>query len=74
MFDGLHHFFAEHQVLDVTFRYEDSFVTFQAFGLACMIESFDLLIDSSYCLDLALLVYGSGDREVLLDGKVGEGG
>jgi len=61
-------------VLDVAFGYENPLVALQALGFASMVESFDLLVYSSYCLNLTLLIYRSGNREVLLDGKVGEGG
>src|SRR5438128_660662 len=61
-------------MLDIALRYENSLVPFQTLCLACVVESFNFLIHSSYCLDLSFLVYGSGDREVLLDWKVGEGG
>src|SRR6266571_793013 len=51
---------------------EDSLVALQTFGLARMIEAFDLFIYSSYCLNFSLLVYRSGNRKVLLDRKVGQ--
>src|SRR5207245_2799821 len=74
LLDSFYHLFAQHEMLDIAPWNEDSLVTLQAFGLACMIESLNLLVYSSYCLNLSLLVYRSGDREVLLDRKFGEGG
>src|SRR5207245_11730796 len=74
LLDSFYHLFAQHEMLDIAAWNEDSLVTLQAFGLACMIESLNLLVYSSYCLNLSLLVYRSGDREVLLDRKFGEGG
>src|SRR5712691_1627674 len=70
---SVHYLFAEHQVLDIAPWNEDSLVALQAFGLARMVESFDLLVYSSYCLNLSLLVYRSCNREVLLDGKISQG-
>src|SRR5256885_16404183 len=59
-------------MLDITLGYENSLVTLQAFGLARMVEAFDLLVYSSDGLNLSLLVYGSGNRKVLLDRKLGQ--
>src|SRR3989442_3241573 len=61
-------------MLDITLGYEDSLVTLQPFGLACMVESFDLLVYSTYGLNLALLVYRASNGKVLPDWKVGESG
>src|SRR2546426_10880769 len=69
---SFHHLFAQHQVLDIAPWNEDSLVALQTFRLTRMVESFDLLIHSSYCLNFSLLVYRSGNRKVLLDRKVGQ--
>src|SRR3989442_4765602 len=59
-------------MLDIAPWNEDSLVALQAFGLARMVEAFDLLVYSSDGLNLSLLVYGSGNRKVLLDRKLGQ--
>ena len=68
--DGLDHVGPEHQVLDILMRDDDALGPRQSLGAANLVESLDLLVDAADGLDLALLVQGPGDGDVLADAKV----
>ena len=72
--DGLDHVGPEHQVLDVLVRDDDALGPRQSLGAANLVESLDLLVDAADGLDLALLVQGPGDGDVLAEGEAGEAG
>ncbi len=53
---GLHHIRAQHEVLDVVRRQQDTLFTIQTAGLADVEESFDLFVDATHHLHLAVLI------------------
>ena len=71
-FHGFHHFFVQHQVLDIGGGDEYALVCGQALGLADTIEALNLLVDAADGLNLSLLIDRAGHGQALADGKLGQ--
>ena len=67
---GIHDLLFEHQIGHIAGWDHDTLFATQSPGFANGIESLDLLIYPSDCLDLALLVHRPGYGNALLDGYI----
>src|SRR5438034_9802697 len=61
-------------MLGVALGDDDALVSLEAFDLARLVEALDLLVDTAYRLDLALLINRTSYGKVLLDRKLSQGG
>ena len=59
----LAHILAQHQVLDIGCRNDDTLVSRQATHIANIKDALDLFVNTPDRLNLALLVHGPGDRQ-----------
>ena len=62
---GIDDIIAQHQVFDIGLRNQNALVAAESACQAAIEESFDLIVDAAYGLDLAVLVDRSGHRQGL---------
>ena len=70
----LHDFIAEHQLPDIGCRDDNALPSCESTFFAQLKEALDLVGHAADGLDLAPLVHGTGDCQILADGQAGEGG
>src|SRR4030067_2894760 len=62
----IYNFFLEHEILNITFRYHDSLLASESFGLTDLKKAFYLLVHTADCLNFSFLVNRTSHCEVLL--------
>jgi len=73
-FDGIDHFFAEHEIFGVRSGYDYPLGPGKGLGFTHLEISFNLLIDTTDGLDFAFLINGTGDGNPLFDGDARQAG